>query len=221
MNFRALVVLAFLPGLAAAADTPDAALARLKTGNQHHVAHRYTHPHQTSVRQHELVAGQHPIAVILSCSDSRVPPEVVFDQGLGDLFVVRVAGNVAGDHELASIEYAVEHLHCPLVVVMGHASCGAVTAAVEGGHAPGHLPQLLHEIEPAVEKARGMPGDLVANTVKANVNEAVAHVRASPVLAEPLKSGALRVVGAVYSLDSGKVTWEPDSFRIPGAPSGP
>jgi carbonic anhydrase len=209
MTFRMFFILAFVPVVAAAAtETPDAVLHQLKVGNQHHVTHRYTHPHQTSMRQHELIAGQHPVAVILSCSDSRVPPEVVFDQGLGDLFVVRVAGNVAGDHELASIEYAVEHLHCPLVVVMGHQGCGAVTAAVEGGHAPGHLPQLLADIQPAVEKARNMSGDLVANAVQANVDEAVAHVRASPVLAEPLRAGRLRVVGAVYSLERGTVTWD-------------
>ena len=207
-----LAVLLLLPAVAtttaAKPPTADAVLHELEAGNQRHVAHRYTHPHQTPMRLHELVAGQHPHAVILSCSDSRVPPEVVFDQGLGDLFVVRVAGNVAGDHELASIEYAVDHLHCPLVVVLGHQNCGAVTAAVEGGHAPGHLPALLADIAPAVEKARGKSGDLVANAVKANVDEAAAHVRADPELDGPLKSGALKVVGAVYSLESGKVTWE-------------
>ena len=210
-NLRAFVLLLILPGTAGAASaqvpTADSVLNELKAGNEHHVAHRYTHPHQTSARQRELTQGQHPHAVILSCSDSRVPPEVVFDQGLGDLFVVRVAGNVAGDHELASIEYAVAHLHCPLVVVLGHQGCGAVTAATEGGHAPGHLPSLLQAIRPAVEKARGMSGDLVANAVKINVDLAVDQVRASAVLAEPLKRGELRVVGAVYSLETGRVAW--------------
>jgi carbonic anhydrase len=112
--------------------TPDAALAELKTGNDHHVQHRYQHPHETVERQRELVKGQHPHAEILSCADSRVPPEIIFDQGLGDLFVVRVAGNIATDAELASLEYGAAHLQIPLLVVMGHEHCGAVTAAVEG-----------------------------------------------------------------------------------------
>ena len=211
LKLTAFALLVFVLGATGAtlekAPTPEAVLDELRAGNAHHVAHQYTHPHQTSARQRELAQGQHPHAVILSCSDSRVPPEVVFDQGLGDLFVVRVAGNVAGDHELASIEYAVEHLHSPLVVVLGHQSCGAVTAAAEGGHAPGHLPALLHAIQPAVEKARAMQGDLIGNAVKTNVDMAVDQVREDPVLATPLKQGQLRVVGAVYSLETGKVTW--------------
>ena len=211
LNPSAFALMVFLTGTAGTASekalTPGSALDELKAGNERHVAHSYKHPHQTPTRQHELVGGQHPHAVILSCSDSRVPPEVVFDQGLGDLFVVRVAGNVAGDHELASIEYAVEHLHCPLVVVLGHQSCGAVTAAAEGGHAPGHLPALLHEIQPAVEKARAMKGDLIDNAVRTNVDRAVDQVRASSVLKEPLEKGELRVVGAVYSLETGRVAW--------------
>lgn len=221
LNLEAFVVLVVLSGTASVAShgtlTPETVLAELKAANEHHVSHRYTHPHQTPARQRELVQGQHPHAVILSCSDSRVPPEVVFDQGLGDLFVVRVAGNVAGDHELASVEYAVEHLHCPLVVVLGHQSCGAVTAAVEGGHAPGHLPALLEAIQPAVDKARKVSGNLVENAVDTNVDLAVDEVRASPVLAGPLAKGELRVVGAVYSLDTGKVAWRSTNPAHPAA----
>lgn len=190
----------------------ESALRELKAGNQHHVSHRYSHPHQSAARQRELVAGQHPHAVILSCSDSRVAPEIVFDQGLGDLFVVRVAGNVAGDVELASIEYAAEHLETPLVVVMGHQKCGAVSAAVAGGEAGGHLPALIGAIQPAVAKANGQAGDRVENSVRLNVEMIVERLRTSqPVLAELVHHGKLRIVGAVYSLDSGAITWLPES----------
>ncbi len=188
--------------------TPDAVLAELKSGNQHHVKHHYTHPHQTAARQRELVGGQHPHAVILACADSRVSPEIVFDQGLGDLFTVRVAGNIAADAEIASIEYAVEHLHTPLVVVMGHQSCGAVAAAIAGGDAPGHVPALITAIRPAVDEARSLPGDLAENAVRLNVERVVAQLRTSqPVLAELVAAGKLRIVGAVYSLDTGNVAW--------------
>src|SRR5262245_31554968 len=116
------------PAPAAAMPGADAVLGELKAGNQHHTAHHYTHPHQSAARQRELTQGQHPHAVILTCADSRVAPEIVFDQGLGDLFTIRVAGNIAADAEIASIEYAAEHLHTPLVVVMRHQRCGAASA---------------------------------------------------------------------------------------------
>src|SRR5262249_27440652 len=147
---------------------------------------------------------------ILSCADSRVAPEIIFDQGLGDLFDVRVAGNIAGDPELASIEYAAEHLQVPLVVVMGHQKCGAVTAAAEGGEAHGHLPALIEAIRPAVEKAKGLPGDHIENAVRINVENVVRQLRESePVLKELVGKQQLRIVGAVYSLDTGKVDWLP------------
>jgi carbonic anhydrase len=195
---------------AAPAAHADTVLAALQAGNQRHVNARYTHPHQTSARRLELARGQQPRAVILACADSRVPPEIVFDQGLGDLFVIRVAGNIAAAEEIASIEYAVEHLHTPLVVVLGHQSCGAVGAAIEGGEAPGHLPALIEAIHPAVEKARKLPGDLSDNAVRINVEMVVDQLRSSkPVLAEEVAAGKLRIVGAVYSLETGKVAWLP------------
>ena len=188
--------------------TADAVLAELKAGNAHHAAKQYAHPHQTSTRQRELRSEQHPHAAVLSCADSRVPPEIVFDQGLGDLFCVRVAGNVAGDDELASLEYAAEHLEVPLIVVLGHQNCGAITAALEGGDAPGHLPALMTAIAPALPLAKNLPGDRLANTVRANVEQTVRRVRDSqPVLAERVAGGHLRVEGAVYSLDTGRVEW--------------
>ena len=211
---RTLVGAALLSAVAGAQDAmPSAAavLVELKAGNDHHAAKRYQHPHQTAGRQRELTATQHPHAIILSCADSRVAPEIILDQGLGDLFDVRVAGNVASDPELASIEYAALHLHTPLLVVMGHQKCGAVTAAAEGGEAEGHLPSLLALIRPAVERAKTQPGDLIDNAVRLNVENVVRQVRGSaPVLAALVERGSLTVVGAVYALDTGKVAWLPD-----------
>ena len=189
----------------------DAELAVLKAGNERCVTGRYQHPHESAETRHALSSGQHPGAAILGCADSRVPPEIVFDEGFGDLFVVRVAGNVAGNPEIASLEYAVEHLHVPLIVVLGHQKCGAVTAAVEPGEATGHLPVLVDAIRPAVEKTKGMPGNAVENAVRANVELVVEALRASrPVLAEHVEKHDLRVVGAVYSVDTGRVAWLPE-----------
>jgi carbonic anhydrase len=139
-----------------------------------------------------------------------VAPELVFDQGFGDLFDVRVAGNIADDAVIASIEYAVEHLHAPLVVVMGHQKCGAVSAANAGGEPEGHLSALVNPILPAIEKAKTLPGDRVENAVRINVENVVAQLKASnPVLASEVSAGKLQIVGAVYSLDTGKVVWLP------------
>jgi carbonic anhydrase len=198
-------------------DKPPAAadvLAELKAGNEHHATKHYQHPHQTAARQRELTTTQHPHATILSCADSRVAPEIVFDQGLGDLFDVRVAGNIAGDAEIASIEYAADHLGVPVLVVLGHQRCGAVTAATEPGEAPGHLPVLIAAIRPAVEQARGMPGDAIDNAVRINVENVVRQLTGSqPVLAGLTAAGRLQVVGAVYSLDTGKIEWLPKDRR--------
>src|SRR3954469_4925706 len=211
---QTLVIAALCSAAVAAQDTlpsADAVLRELKAGNDHHVLKQYQHPHQTAARQRELAATQNPHAIVLSCADSRVAPEIILDQGLGDLFDVRVAGNVASDTELASIEYAAEHLHTPLLVVMGHQKCGAVTAAAESGEAEGHLPSLLALIRPAVERARSQPGDLIENAVRSNVENVVRQIRAStPVLAALVERGTLKVVGAVYSLDTGTVAWLPE-----------
>ena len=213
MMIRVLAGIAICSVAVAAEETipsADAVLKELKSGNSHHLTKRYLHPHQTTARQRELAGGQHPHAIVLSCADSRVAPEIIFDQGLGDLFDVRVAGNVASDTEIASIEYAASHLHSPLLVVMGHQMCGAVTAAADSGDAEGHLPSLLKLIRPAVETARTQPGDLISNAVRINVENVVRQLRGSkPVLEELVGHGALTVVGAVYALDTGKVEWLP------------
>jgi carbonic anhydrase len=131
-------------------------------------------------------------------------------QRLGDIFDVRVAGNVAGDDETASLEYAAEHLHVPLVVVMGHTHCGAVSAALEGGTLPGKLPDLMAALRPAVDQSAHEPGDRLDNAVRDNVVHVVEQLRAAkPVLSELVATNKLRIVGAVYSLDTGKVDWLP------------
>jgi len=205
-----LLVVAGIAALGAQQALPsaDAVLAELKAGNAHFVAKKYEHPHQTAARQQALAASQSPHCAILTCADSRVPPELVFDQGLGDIFDVRVAGNTAGDDALASLEYAAEHLHVPLIVVMGHTHCGAVSAAVEGGTLPGKLPGLISELRPAVEQSAHEPGDRIENAVRDNVALVVKQLLAArPVLSELVATGKLRIVGAVYSLETGKVDW--------------
>ena len=213
---RTLGALLFFGAAVVTAQTPapsaDAVLKQLQAGNANHVAKKYQRPHQSADRQKELASGQSPNAIILSCADSRVPPELVFDQGLGDLFVVRVAGNVPGNDEIGSIEYAAEHLHTPLIVVMGHTKCGAVQAAVDGGDPHGHLGPLLAMIQPAVARAKRQPGDPVENAIRNNVENVVQQLRASsPVLAPLVTRGSLKVVGGVYALDTGKVTWLTDT----------
>jgi carbonic anhydrase len=196
----------------AQSPTSASVLAELKAGNERHVSAHYTHPHETASYRQGLSAGQHPQASVLTCADSRVAPEIIFDQGLGDLFDVRVAGNVAGNDEIASLEYAAEHLHTPVIVVMGHQKCGAVSAAVEGGEPAGHLSSIITPVSSAVEKAKQMQGNVVENSVRINVENVVEELRTSkPILSELVSEGKLTIVGAVYSLDTGKVTWLSES----------
>lgn len=186
--------------------SPEVSLQRLLDGNQRFVAGKAQHPHQNDQRRQELAKGQSPFAVVLTCADSRVAPEIFFDQGLGDLFVLRNAGNVIDDHVLGSIEYAVEHLHASLVIVVGHEKCGAVGAALAGGHAPGHIGSLVESIEPAVEAAKAQPGDRADNTMRAHATRmAAAIAKDSPIMAEALKSGHVKVLAARYDLDTGLV----------------
>ena len=186
---------------------PDQALARLMEGNQRYARDKQQRPNQTLARRRELQDQQHPFAVVLSCSDSRVPPELIFDQGLGDLFVIRVAGNIASDNELGSIEYAVEHLNTKLIVVLGHEKCGAVTAAIQSANAQGHLKSIVSAIQPSVDETRNFPGDKVHNCVLANARRVAHQIRESePVLRELSQKGAVKVVAADYALDSGIVT---------------
>jgi len=193
--------------------TPAGALKRLAEANKRFVEGKSGHPSSDAKRRLSLVENQHPFAVILGCSDSRVPPEVIFDQGLGDLFVIRVAGNIAGVDECGSIEYAVEHLETPLVVVLGHESCGAVTAAFgtsdEKSHEPVELQHILSHITPSLENvsAKVSKAEKVHGGVESNIRTEVGKLRKLPMLHEKESDGTLRVVGALYSLDKGTVTF--------------
>ena len=186
--------------------TGQQALQRLIEGNDRFVAGKSIHPDQTTERRVELAGGQSPFAIVLTGSDSRVAPEIFFDQGLGDLFVIRNAGNVLDDHVIGSMEYAVEHLHVPLIIVVGHEKCGAVTAAVAGGEVPGHLHSVVDDLAPAVEQSKGLPGDKVDNAVRANAlrgTEILTHVE--PILKEAAARTNLLVDAARYDLTTGKI----------------
>jgi carbonic anhydrase len=174
----------------------------LLLGNERFVQGQMQYQHQDAERRQELLSGQHPLVAVLCCSDSRVPPEVIFDQGLGDLFVVRTAGNVVDDVALGSLEYAVEHLHVHLLLVLGHSRCGAVTAAVQGGDTPGHIGAVLDRLAGAVQSSGGH----VAKAVDENIRSMVAMLRTNePILAEAVAAGQLLVLGARYDLEDGYV----------------
>lgn len=189
----------------------------LKEGNKRFYMGKLTHMHQDTVRVKELTKAQNPKCIIISCSDSRVPTEIVFDQGIGDIFSIRTAGNVMGDFEEGSIEYAVEHLHTPLVVVMGHQGCGAIQALLDNidavdddsrGKALDHVSKIVEKLknedeEQEVYKESGKNSNLA---VKANVMNGVKQLRKSdPVLKEAYEKGDLNIVGAIYHIDSGEV----------------
>ena len=188
------------------------ALARLKAGNQRFVVSKLEHPRQTAKRRTELATSQHPFAIVLGCADSRTSPELVFDQGLGDVFVVRVAGNVLNDETVGSIEYAVEHLGAQLIVVLGHERCGAIQAARETiaakAEAPGHIQSLVKAIAPAVEATTGADAEA---TAKANELHVAKELRESaPILKEMVEKGTVSVVAAHYDLDTGAVEFLKD-----------
>lgn len=185
------------------------ALAMLKEGNSRFVAGKAVHPRSGPSRLAATASGQYPFATVLTCSDSRTPPEILFDQGVGDLFVIRVAGNVIGQDVLASIEYGVEHLHTPLLLVLGHTHCGAVTAALQATDTEGAIPALLWKIQPAVRwaKAHGK-GDVLERAIERNVELSLQGIQfASPVTRNLVEQGKLQAAGAIYDLASGKVRW--------------
>ena len=205
LDMRKFICFVFLPLLHGAepapCTTPQACWDLLAKGNQNWVDGRLRHPNSTPARRIEVKDHQSPFAVILSCSDSRVPPEVVFDRGVGDLFVIRVAGNVVDDFGLGSIQYAVAvHKYTKLVVVLGHQRCGAAEAAVQKAKLPEPLAKLVEALRPAVEASAHWPGDPVENTVDANVDLMVKK------LSDTFKADGVVVIGKRYSLDSGKVT---------------
>lgn len=187
----------------------------LKNGNRRFIEDHPIHPHQTLERMRNLQSGQHPFAVVISCADSRVPPELVFDQGLGDLFVIRNAGNIIGDYELGSVEYAIEHLHTNLIVVLGHEGCGAIEAFIEHKHdtLPNHIHSIIDYIRQEPEEIALDENDenYHALAVEANVHHGVNVLRQShPVISEAANDGRVEIVGGIYHMDSGVVRWLED-----------
>jgi carbonic anhydrase len=181
-------------------------LKKLLDGNKRCASCKQQNPRQDAKRRKEVTKGQKPFAVIVGCSDSRIPPELIFDQGLGDLFVVRLAGNIVDALALGSIEYAVEHLCTKLVVVLGHGKCGAVTAAVQSADAPGHVGGIVKAIQPAIKRARKLQGDLIENATRVNVSLVVNKIKSSkPILAEMVDKGEIEVIGAYYNIETGAV----------------
>jgi carbonic anhydrase len=187
----------------------EEALKRLMDGNTRFVEGKPIQKDLSNNRRTELTKGQQPFAVIISCSDSRVPPEHVFDQGLGDLFVVRVAGNIVDPIELGSVEYAVEHLGVPLVLVLGHQSCGAVKATVDGGKPEGNIGALVKKISPSVKQAKAKVKDkdklLDAAILENAKNTASTLVKKSDLIKHLVESQKVKITAGVYSLATGKV----------------
>jgi carbonic anhydrase len=186
---------------------PAIAYKTLMEGNQRFVSQMPTGPHRSADRRAELANGQQPIATILSCADSRVPAELLFDLGLGDLFNIRIAGNIVTPEVLASIEYAVELLETPLLMVLGHERCGAVTAAVNHQTVPGHISDFLDELQPAVIQTQNLPGDPIDNAVIANVQIQIQQLlKQSSLISQRQARGQVKIVGGRYDLDTGAVT---------------
>ena len=189
-----------------AALSPDEALEKLLAGNQRFVQDTPLRPDQSTTRRMQLYFSQHPFACVLACSDSRVPPELIFDQGLGNIFVVRVLGNVLDKHALGSVEYAVETLHAPLVLVLGHSRCEVVSAAVSGQSVSGKITEILDALKPAVRAARDQRGDPIEQATKANIHLVVERLKASkPILTEYIKTRKVKIVGGRYELLTGQV----------------
>lgn len=205
--FVSLLLLATTPPVSSVENNSSKdPLERLIQGNLRYVNSTTVCHEDWTAKRSALTANQKPFAIIVTCSDSRVPPEIVFDQTLGSLFVVRVAGNVVDDFAIGSIEYGVNVLGANLLLVLGHSNCGAVEAALKGMKFDNHIQEVLNAIEPAVAATKGQPGDLLEKTIKANVRLVKEKLKTSkPVLAKLIENGTLQVLGAYYHLDSGKV----------------
>ena len=201
-------------GPSTSVENGDQALNKLMEGNKRYInAPESVHARRTEERRIDVAERQNPFAVILACADSRVAPEVIFDQGIGDIFVVRVAGNIVNPTNygvLGSIEYGVLVLGAPLIMVLGHSNCGAVAGAIEalqkGTQFPGSINNIVTTIKPAVEAVKGQPGDLLHNSILSNVRMGVNKLNGSvPVIADMVKEGKVKIVGANYDLKTGEV----------------
>jgi carbonic anhydrase len=205
LSVFSVVAFAFATDHPVASVSADDALAKLKEGNARFVKNKVSTSKPTAARRAETAQGQHPFAIILGCADSRTSPEIIFDQNIGDIFVDRNAGNLVDEHTLGTIEYAVEHLGVRLIVVLGHERCGAVSAAVAGDSAPGHIQSLVRDIQPAVQAVKGKPGDQVHLAVAENARLMAEEIRTKASFGDIAKD--VKIIPAVYDLDSGKVDW--------------
>lgn len=194
------------PALAQNDMTPDHALQRLMEGNQRFINGKRQNPHQDRTRLAEVAKTQKPFASILSCADSRVPSEIIFDQGFGDLFICRVAGNIATPEEIGSLEFGALVLGAKLIMVMGHERCGAVDATIKGAQVPGRIASLIDAIKPSLRNLDSQKGDRLENAIKANVLYQIEKLKSSPVLSQLIQEGKLKIVGGYYDLDTGSVT---------------
>ncbi len=220
--FPVLAILASISFVFASSQQGEDALSKLMDGNKRFVSGSLAQKDVGEGRRKELAGGQSPFAIVVTCSDSRVAPEIIFDEGLGDIFVVRVAGNVLDPISLGSIEYAAEHLHAPLLVLMGHEKCGAVSAALDAkGEPEGNIGAILKKIMPAVKKAKtkgGSKDDMLNNAIRENVALSYKDIRGkSPVLKHLIDKGELKVVAGVYHLASGEVEQLP--LEVAAAPA--
>lgn len=193
--------------------TPEEALALLRAGNERFKAGTSTHPRQDAKRRLETVPGEHPVATILSCSDSRVAPELLFDEGVGDVFSVRVAGNVVDTLEMGSVEYGVDHLETSVLVVMGHTKCGVIADVATHATVHGHVSAIVERVEGAIEASRkeypaATDTDIIPEATRANVFQSIATLlRESEVVRARVASGKTQVVGAIYDVETGAVEW--------------
>ncbi|MEH2306389.1 carbonic anhydrase [Nostoc sp.] len=186
--------------------SPNEAIKRLLDGNQRFINQKRQYPDQSLEHLRLVAKAQYPFAAILGCADSRVPAEIVFDQGLGDLFVVRVAGNVVSDIVIGSLEYSTTVLGSQLIVVLGHKRCGAVAEAIKNEPLPGRIGLIIEGIKPSVERVKLRTGDNMQNAVIANIQYQTEKLQeSSTILAKLLSEGKLKIVGACYDIDTGKV----------------
>ncbi|WP_026786388.1 carbonic anhydrase [Planktothrix rubescens] len=188
------------PAVAQNGITPDEALNQLLEGNKRFIENKPEHPHQNQERMKEVAAGQKPFAGILGCSDSRVSAEIIFDQGLGDIFVVRNAGNVVTPEEIGSLEFGALELGIKTIMILGHEKCGAVKATLDGNAVPGQIGSIIDAIKPAI---KGKP--TWEEAVIANVKLQLKHLNSSPVISQLIKEGKLKIVGGYYNLETGIV----------------
>jgi carbonic anhydrase len=205
LNFSVALLLAasFFMGTVEAKISADEAIQKLLAGNQRYVREEVECISGTEERRLALFGKQQPFVAIVGCSDSRIAPEIIFDQGIGDLFVVRLAGNVVGSVALNSLEYAVKVLDVSLILVLGHANCGAVSAVLEGKASA--IPAIAELIDPAIQESRNLPGNRLVNAIKANVEHTVQFVRNGSLFGDAIKNNGLKVVGGYYSLETGLV----------------